>query len=324
MDDKTAAFTQFLWRGAPYSYYWRDRDKHSQWFDVFPPSECTLGETGIHIGIHPSRTKRAPTVDAPSPHARLEDIAVINCLFADHDAKDFGGSLEAVKAHLLSLPVQPQIILYTGGGFHSFWLIADPVEVCDATREYLTGTQRGWANWSGSDPGMRDLAHSSRLPGSTNPKYSPPRKVQFMRFNYTGLESELYNFNTLCNIADDWWPESFTLPVVEPVFAGNNVPSIRGLVDAMAGAKNGNRNNLCFWCANRMFDQGLSAESVMGELQAAAESTGMKRFEIAGAIKSAQRQKRSPIKPSPGRPYSGAKKNARPMSLDEAHAMMQS
>ena len=72
------------------------------------------------------------------------------------------------------------------------------------------------------------------------------------------------------------------------------------IVDALAGAQEGDRNNLLLWCACRLFDQGLPLAQVELTLLDTALRIGLGRREIRATIRNAQiqsREARPPLAP---------------------------
>jgi hypothetical protein len=76
-------------------------------------------------------------------------------------------------------------VVDSGGGYHLYWLLRDPVIIADEhKREYLQSVQARWVDFVGSDPGAKDLARVLRLPGTHNrkPSYGPDfPEVRFLR-----------------------------------------------------------------------------------------------------------------------------------------------
>lgn len=299
MNDQLSTFLQLLWRGAPAAYYWTANGKRTQWIDTFPPTNCILGSHNIYIGVHPCRAKRET-----HQRARIEDVLCINCLFSEFDSKDFDGELSNIRDHVKGLQFQPQVIVCSGGGYHCYWFIKEPLYLDGINAHepgedgYISGTQAAWVRMTGGDPGAKDLARVLRLPGTLNSKYDPPRPVTFSRFSYTGLNSELYDLNDLCHVADDYWGEPVAMRTIEAK-PSDRSGTIRGLVEAFASAKNGERNTYLFWVANRLFDNGLSELGVQGELMPTARALGLTERETVNTIRSAGKRERQEPKPPP-------------------------
>jgi hypothetical protein len=86
-------FIAHLHRGGPFAYLWRLSDKQSRYFSTEQKLPQTVS-ADIYMGVHPVTCRRSP-----GERGRIEDVAAINCLFAEFDAKDYG-SKDEVRAHL--------------------------------------------------------------------------------------------------------------------------------------------------------------------------------------------------------------------------------
>ncbi len=173
LDAQTRALLARLWRGGQAAYYWRLDLSTSTWFDpsqiINPPADVNC-----YFGVHPAGAPRGK-----HQRARIADVAVINCLFAEFDAAQYG-SLHAALVHINSLPIPPSILICSGGGYHAYWLLTEPVMVTDANRDAIRRLQARWVALVGGDPNAKDLARVLRVPGTLNAKYNPPRPVEFV------------------------------------------------------------------------------------------------------------------------------------------------
>ena len=91
--------------------------------------------------------------------------------WADLDAKDTLGGLEACRQRLGAAALPPSIITETGGGLHAYWLSCKVMK-----RAVIEQVCKGLAAALGSDPKVAQWAALLRLPGSVNMKY-PHRPV---------------------------------------------------------------------------------------------------------------------------------------------------
>ena len=122
-------------------------------------------------------------------------VSAVNCFFAEHDAKDYGGK-EQARAHIDDLPVTPSVVIDSGGGFHCYWLFAVTVDTTTpAVRDFMEMKQAEWVLWMGGDKGAKDLARVLRIPGTLNGKYEPARKVEVVDANW-----ELYDPSLLIDL----------------------------------------------------------------------------------------------------------------------------
>ena len=98
---------------------------------------------------------------------------------------------ELARHHVMSLSPQPSAIVFSGGGWHLYWLLADTFKInTDADRKRAKEFQAGWVKFVGGDPGAKDLARVLRVPGTPNRKkaYAPNYPlVEFTHLDY-GIE----------------------------------------------------------------------------------------------------------------------------------------
>lgn len=178
-----------LHRGGTAGYWWTAENKRSYWWRGNLPAPIPQGKGDIFFGVH-------PTAKAKHAHerAKLSEIVAINCVFAEFDAKDFGGDKAAILVHIKSLALQPSVIVDSGGGYHGYWLLADPFVIqSDADRERAKQAQSDWVESVGGDLGAKDLARVLRVPGTQNYKYTPSRPVEIIEADF----ERLYKLNEL-------------------------------------------------------------------------------------------------------------------------------
>ncbi len=103
-----------------------------------------------------------------------------------HRSRNLPPTRDAALGLLAAVPLEPSIVVATGGGFHVYWLFEEPWildadescaqagglvrQVQDAVRQ--RARQQGWT----VDP-TADLARVLRLPGTLNHKTRPPKEV---------------------------------------------------------------------------------------------------------------------------------------------------
>lgn len=160
-----------LHHGGQYAYLWTNPGKRSTWFKVGDPLPTPADdEHDNYFSVHPTAVLKGEYERATIP-----DVAAINCLFAEFDAKDFGNDKKKAKQHIQSLAIHPSIIIDSGGGFHTYWLLNEPFYfTLDHERERAKRVQAAWVSHVGADDGSKDLARVLRLPGTFNFKYLPP------------------------------------------------------------------------------------------------------------------------------------------------------
>ncbi|MBI4595856.1 MAG: hypothetical protein HY730_05690 [Candidatus Tectomicrobia bacterium] len=93
---------------------------------------------------------------------KKEHIVQIPALWADLDFKDF--PQEEFDRRLKSFPLSPSIIVRSGGGYHCYWLLKEPLERADIAQveDYL----KRLAAYLGGDQGFTDAAQLSDKPST--------------------------------------------------------------------------------------------------------------------------------------------------------------
>jgi len=183
-EPRTLELLRFLWRGG-WGHLWR-RPGTSYWIN---PQELERAlarlddrwATDTYFGVHPVSSPKSA-----HERARAEDVAVVNALYADFDVSD-GQDPQALLARIEAIQPAPSVIVASGGGFHAYWLLAEPFHISDDSRGLWAEVQRWWVRAIGADFAACDLARLLRVPGTLNGKYDPPRPVQFVRCDLDAL-----------------------------------------------------------------------------------------------------------------------------------------
>lgn len=290
MDERTPAFLGALYRGASFGNYFRLADRRVEWFPTSNIPPCTLGDTNIYISVHGCKQARDEY-----ERTRVEDVAILNCLFCEWDTKDFENDA-ATRSHILALKVQPQVIVFSGGGYHGYWFIDEPMSVTPDDLKYLAPTQAAWVKLCGGDPCAKDLARVLRLPDTWNAKYTPHRKVSFVRFDL--LTQPPYKLVDLCAMAEPFWDTSPAPAANTPTIEhGKKSGAIAGIVNTLRTAPEGKRNDVLLWAACRLYEQGMSGAGVQSELLPIAVGIGLTEKESLATIRSAAKQPARPPEP---------------------------
>ncbi|MBI3781164.1 MAG: hypothetical protein HY278_08935, partial [candidate division NC10 bacterium] len=103
-------------------------------------------------------------------------------LFADIDFKTTPES--GATARLERFPLQPSIVVKSGGGWHLYWLLREPADLrVNGEAARIKGLLRRLAIALGGDLAAAEPARVLRVPGTLNQKYTPPREVLVERFD---------------------------------------------------------------------------------------------------------------------------------------------
>jgi P4 family phage/plasmid primase-like protien len=259
-DPQTIKLLTTLHRGGQWGYYWtaNGEEKVTSWF---PAGKLPLvpDSRAVYFGIHPTaeiptRISKQTGKKIPQKYVRaeLKDVAAVNCLFAEFDAKDYDNDKAAALDHLDSLygrGYPPHVIIDSGGGYHAYWLLREPFIIrSDEDREKIGKLQAAWVDLVGGDPGAKDLARVLRVPGTLNNKYSPARPVKFVMFD---ASFDCYDLAELAGYLPQAQPQ--------PSSNGNHpepkAPSrdLGGVILQRALNRSQNRNADCHWMAQQLY-----------------------------------------------------------------------
>jgi len=270
-------------------YYWVKEPggaKLSTWFD---PANLPdpFAEGDIYFGVNPAKARRER-----DERARLEDIAAVNCVFAEFDAH--GASMDDLYQHIESLPLRPSVLVNSGGGFHAYWLLAEPQPIrAEQDLEHWRWIQAAWVLAVGSDAASKDLARVLRVPGTYNYKYDPPREVIPIWADFDCL----------------YWPEDLVALLPRPEQRqeeerrpGTLPPNLDDwLGKALARGVDGQRNKTGFWLACQLRDDGVSqseAETVLRSYQAQVRGQGRGAYTLKEALDSLRSAYKSGPRPA--------------------------
>jgi putative DNA primase/helicase len=177
-----------LWRGGKYAYYWTASEakdgaggaleKITTWFDTGAPWPDLPADSGRHGARHIYFSVN-PTNERGSQYQRAKDgerpIVAINTLFAEFDLKQFG-SRDATLDHINGMQPAPSVIIFSGGGYHAYYLLNEPFLLVDeANYNRAKFAQRAWVVYTNGDDATKDLNRVLRVPGTRNYKaaYGP-------------------------------------------------------------------------------------------------------------------------------------------------------
>lgn len=145
-----------------------------------PAASGPYGPRNIWYGVHPTYEipdRNRANEDMYSRYLRSQQhlIGTINCLYAEFDGKDFGGK-EKTSDHILSLALHPSVIIDSGGGYHTYWLLKAPWQLKSwKIRKEAMQLQHDWVEYTGGDIVSSNLNRVLRIPGFRNHKsrYAP-------------------------------------------------------------------------------------------------------------------------------------------------------
>lgn len=211
------------------------------------------------------------------------DATWITALWVDIDNPGEEGYRQLIDNML-----PPSIIVSSGGGWHGYWLLTEPMSVDESNRDTIKRTLKGMAIASGGDTKVADLARIMRLPGTVNTK--PGRGQTCVvrdfipgRYYYNDLEV------TYAPLAAPAMP---AISRVIPITASAGMPK---WVDnyLTSGAVSGERNNTAYAAARALLDNGFSMNETERLIRNRALADGLTDQEINVLLSSADHAPRS-------------------------------
>jgi hypothetical protein len=191
LDADAGQLIRHLNRGGTKSNLQTFKPTRTTWYNSGDEPPAPPTGTDVYFGVSPCAAippTNAAGELAPASAIRSQNeyIAALNCLYAEFDAKDFGGSLDETLAHVRGLAVQPSVLVASGGGFHTYWLLDEPF-VLDTPekRQRAVDVQARWTTFVRGDKAAKDIARVLRVPGTLNYKYEPARPVTFVEQDYS-------------------------------------------------------------------------------------------------------------------------------------------
>jgi|GEM_PF-3447843 len=151
----------------------------SLWYPADQPLAVPAWAKGynVYFGVHAASRKGEQWQRTAIREGKQSPrVSVINSLFGDFDFKDFDGGKSATMEHILSLPAMPSALIETGGGYHAYWLLDEPLYLdSDEATQRAKDLQYRWCEFIGSDPGAKDMTRILRVADTTNhkAKYAP-------------------------------------------------------------------------------------------------------------------------------------------------------
>ncbi len=170
----------------------------------------------------------------------------VQAIWADLDAKG-GRTREGRLAQLGGLPCQPSMLVWTGGGYHAYWLLAKAAEGPEEMALAETAMRLLAAGLGGDS--VHDRPRVLRVAGTLNHKYGEPRPVVLER-----CEPELrHDLEALLKMAE-------SLPSAPDSGMDGSGSAPR---DVLAGPiRDGGRNVALASVAGSLRDRGLDAGTI--------------------------------------------------------------
>ena len=151
---------------------------------------CNQG-VDVYFGVNP-RTgnggKKENVHYLSAFHAEI-DYGVIG-----HKKESPNTTYEEALNIIQSFNPEPTVIIHSGGGFHCYWVLCNPVKVSDSGVDVLESINKSLSQKLGGDPGTHDISRVLRIPGTFNFKIPDnPRPVTLIsnshrKYDYKDFE----------------------------------------------------------------------------------------------------------------------------------------
>ena len=143
----------------------------------------------VYFGVNPRVDKGG----------KKENVKYLTCFHADIDygpnhnkTPKWAAKSEALTA-IRAFSLKPTYIVQSGGGFHCYWVLKEPLSVAEYGIDALEGLNKQFANELGGDAGTQDISRILRVPNTFNHKLITPRKVEIVYNN----SDKLYNYRDI-------------------------------------------------------------------------------------------------------------------------------
>ncbi|MED4903968.1 phage/plasmid primase, P4 family [Parageobacillus thermoglucosidasius] len=177
---------------------WSDQPKESSWCDPRNPKEAAeiaislSSNANVYFGVG---LRKKPL--GKKQRGRSEDIISLPCVWLDLDVQEGVHANKnrptesQAKALLNVFPLEPSIIVHSGGGWHCYWLFDQPLHIhSEEDRQSAERTLKRFQNVfirSARSKGWivdntSDLARVLRVPGTFNRK-AEPKPVRILKLH---------------------------------------------------------------------------------------------------------------------------------------------
>lgn len=213
-----------------------------------------LAAVDTFISAHPNRNLYVGVATRKRAGGRdLSDCDTLHVVFADLDLAPTAPVDEKTREselwHRLSaFPLAPTATVDTGGGWHLYWALVDPIDLRHNAAE-AKDLLRRLATVLGADLSAAEPARILRIPGTQNFKFDPPRRVQLTALS----ESRRYTREQI----------EALLPTI-----ATRANDTRSLVDEAGKVGAGNRNLSLFKLARSHKAKGIDESTSLDMLRA--------------------------------------------------------
>lgn len=151
-----------------------------------------LNGADIYYGVGLAKERPAGR-NSKKVRCKADNVAAIPALWVDLDVEKKGSKKRyfpdrgSARTFLMSLPLTPSILVWSGGGYHAYWLFEEPVEINnDGERQFFSDLSEGWQKYMRDRAGRDGIAIDStfnldrilRVPGTVNHKWGVDVEVE--------------------------------------------------------------------------------------------------------------------------------------------------
>lgn len=209
---------------------------------------------------------------------RATDARWLTALWVDVDEVGDSGYRRCIGA----LGAPPSLVVSSGGGWHGYWLLTEPLCLDRDDREMVKRTLKGMALAAGSDTRVADLARVMRIPGTVNTKPGRDGKrcevVDYLPCRYRYREFE----QAFAPLSAPPTPIRRNLPVSASAGLPHWCESY-----LRTGARRGERNTKAYAAARAMLDNGVNEADMEQAIRTRALADGLEEREVESLLRSA-------------------------------------
>lgn len=180
----------------------------------------------------------------------------------------------------------PSMIVNTGGGWHGYWILVEPLEIDDTNRHEIKRTLKGMAVACGGDTKVAELARVLRMPGTVNTKPDRGGVVAHVveDFGYPDARFHFRDFQR--RFAHLGGARELRIDRPIPIEASQGLPKwVHQYLEN--GAPVGDRNNRLYAVAREYKSNGVDMSQCLCEAGARARADGLHDEEIERTVHSA-------------------------------------
>ncbi|MGH7410269.1 MAG: hypothetical protein ACREJ6_04305 [Candidatus Methylomirabilis sp.] len=207
---------------------------------------------------------------------RADDTQTVTALWVDLDFKGF--TREEAKERLKTFPLRPSAGVFTGGGFHIYWFLREPV-MGDALRK-IPGYNKALAKALGGDPQRGTLADCPRLPGTRNVKHTPAVPIEVVAWR-PDARYTLDDFGFLSIEEPAPPPPAVDLETAMPKAALDMPPELREKLAPLMQKlwRDGHRHTAALFLSGLLLKNGVQPDSIKELFRAVCTLTGDSELE---------------------------------------------